>query len=145
MNARATVIFRDFAPQHISVLLWATAKLGHNPGPHLLTAAISTATAEMPNFNPQNVANSLWAYATLGFYPGHAFMAAAASRQLSDMQVRQLAHKGNPSSSDCCSLRASAWLCRLHHSNFGRLVQFRQLAADSSFHRACLACISAFD
>ena len=87
MDARATVIFRDFAPQHISVLLWATAKLGHNPGPHLLTAAISTATAEMANFNPQNVANSLWAYATLGFYPGHAFMAAAAHRQLADMSV----------------------------------------------------------
>ena len=87
MDARATVIFRDFAPQHISVLLWATAKLGHNPGPHLLTAAISTATAEMANFNPQNVANSLWAYATLGFYPGHAFMAAAARRQLGDMPV----------------------------------------------------------
>ena len=87
MDARATVIFQDFAPQHISVLLWATAKLGHNPGPHLLTAAISTATAEMANFNPQNVANSLWAYATLGFYPGHAFMAAAARRQLGDMPV----------------------------------------------------------
>ena len=88
MDSRATEILRDFAPQHISVLLWATAKLGHNPGPQLLTAAIAAASAEMSNFNPQNVANSLWAYATLGFYPGHAFMATAAQRQVDDMAVR---------------------------------------------------------
>ena len=90
MDARATDILRDFAPQHISVLLWSTAKLGHHPGAALLTAAIAAATAEMPNFNPQNVANSLWAYATLGFYPGHAFMAAAAQRQVDDMAVSAL-------------------------------------------------------
>ena len=108
MDARATVIFRDFAPQHISVLLWATAKLGHNPGPHLLTAAISTATAEMANFNPQNVANSLWAYATLGFYPGHAFMAAAAHRQLGDMSV-------SPAAWELYTAHVSPGVCRRVH------------------------------
>ena len=72
----------------MSVLLWAFAKLDHNPGSGLLGAAASAALAAMPRFNPQNMANTLWAYATLGHYPGTALLDAAAERQLVLIKVR---------------------------------------------------------
>ena len=87
LAGRACACLHEFAPQHVSVLLWAYAKLDTSPGPGLLSGAAAAALAAMPRFNPQNMANTLWAYATLGHYPGTPLLDAAAQRQLVLMPV----------------------------------------------------------
>lgn len=87
LAARACACLDQFAPQHVSVLLWAYAKLDTSPGFNLLSGAAGAASAAMVRFNPQNMANTLWAYATLGHYPGAALLDAAAERQLALIQV----------------------------------------------------------
>ena len=103
LASRALAALPEFAPQHVSVLLWAYAKLDTSPGQSLLGGAAAAALAAMPRFNPQNMANTLWAYATLGHYPGAALLDAAAERQLALMQARPT-----------CPLQAMLWLPHDH-------------------------------
>ena len=85
LAGRAVACLPEFAPQHVSVLLWAYAKLDTSPGMGLLSGAAAAALAAMPRFNPQNMANTLWAYATLGHYPGAALLDAAGEQLLATL------------------------------------------------------------
>lgn len=59
----------NFTARNIANVLWAFAKMMHNPGPTLLDSLGAEASRKVLDFNAQNLANTIWAYGTLGKAP----------------------------------------------------------------------------
>ena len=58
--------------------MWAYAKLGFNPGSHLLDLTAQRVTGMLHQYTSQEIANTLWALSTLEHHPGTLLLDAAA-------------------------------------------------------------------
>ena len=56
----------NFTARNIANVLWAFAKMTHNPGPAFLDSLGAEAGRKVTDFNAQNLANTIWAFGTLG-------------------------------------------------------------------------------
>ena len=56
----------NFTARNIANVLWAFAKMTHNPGAAYLDSLGVEAGRKVTDFNAQNLANTIWAFGTLG-------------------------------------------------------------------------------
>lgn len=56
----------NFTARNIANVLWAFAKMMHNPGGAFLDSLGAEASRKVLDFNAQNLANTVWAFGTLG-------------------------------------------------------------------------------
>jgi hypothetical protein len=63
----------SLTPQGLSNIIWAFAKLSHQPSAHLMDLAIEESAATMSSASPQSLTNLAWALAQLRAQPGQAW------------------------------------------------------------------------